>query len=226
MPAIFMPVEPGVPPAFQAESGVSCLQNSVFLVRDNMFRSTVLFLLALLVLGSPVHAQEVEDYSEVISIFRSSPESGKYFNDAYAYAVFPFVGKGGFIVGGSHGKGQVYVNDRVTGFASLTHVSIGLQIGGQAFSQIIFLKDRRAYEEFTSGSFEVDAAASAVAITAGAQAKAGTTGVSSSAKGFKGPSEQNEGWYVKGIAIFLHTKGGAMLEASVGGQGISFTPLK
>ena len=72
----------------------------------------------------------------------------------------------------------------------------------------------------------MDASASAVAITAGAQATAGTTGVSSSSKGFKGASEQNEGWYVKGLAIFVHTKGGAMLEAAVGGQGISYTPLK
>ncbi len=189
-------------------------------------KKIIVFLVLIISFVPTVYAKEVQDYSETIAVFKSSPEAQKYFDDAYAYAVFPFVGKGGFIVGGSHGNGQVYVNDQVTGFATMTHLSIGLQAGGQAFSEIIFLADKRAYEEFTSGTFEVDASASAVAITAGAQATAGTTGVSSSSKGFKGASEQNEGWYVKGLAIFVHTKGGAMLEASVGGQGISFTPLK
>jgi lipid-binding SYLF domain-containing protein len=189
-------------------------------------KKIIVFLILIISFLPFAYAKEVEDYSKTIAIFKSSPEAQKYFDDAYAYAVFPFVGKGGFIVGGSHGSGQVYVNDQVTGFASLTHLSIGLQAGGQAFSEIIFLKDERAYEEFTNGTFEVDAAASAVAITAGAQAQAGTTGVSSSSKGFTGASKQNEGWYVKGLAIFVHTKGGAMLEAAVGGQGIAYTPLK
>jgi lipid-binding SYLF domain-containing protein len=103
-------------------------------------------------------------------------------------------------------------------------VTIGLQLGGQAYSQIVFFKDKRAYDDFTSGNFEFDAQASAVAITAGAQAKAGTGGSTASATA--GTPGKYEAKYRKGMAIFVHTKGGLMYEASVGGQKFNFKPLK
>jgi lipid-binding SYLF domain-containing protein len=85
------------------------------------------------------------------------------------------------VVGGSYGKGQVYRGGKVTGKSTVVEGSIGFQFGGEAFSKIIFFQDKRAYDEFTSGSFEFDASAQAVAITAGAKAQAGTTGVSAGA---------------------------------------------
>ena len=86
------------------------------------------------------------------------------------------MGKGGFVVGGSYGTGQVVARGKVAGTAKLLKATIGLQAGGQAFSQMIFFEDKHAYDEFTSGSFELDAGMSAVAITTGVQASAGTGG--------------------------------------------------
>ena len=170
-------------------------------------------------------AAEAEDYSSTIKVFRDSPAVAKFFKDAYGYAVFPTIGKAGFVVGGSYGKGQVYRGGKVTGQSTLVEGSIGFQIGGQAFSQIIFFQDKRAYDEFTRGSFEFDASAQAVAITAGAQAQAGTTGVSAGASAGPKTGVQAETHYVKGMAIFVHAKGGLMVEASIGGQKFTFTPL-
>ncbi|MBW1971048.1 MAG: hypothetical protein JRI82_16425, partial [Deltaproteobacteria bacterium] len=92
---------------------------------------------------------------------------------------------------------QVYQGGKVTGEVSLVKASIGWQLGGQAFSQMIFFKDKRAYDEFTSGEFEFDATASAVAITAGAQAKAGTEGTSAGASAGPATGKQAKTSYHK-----------------------------
>ena len=170
-------------------------------------------------------AADDKDFSSTINVFKQSPKVQPYFKNAYGYAVFPTVGKGGLGIGASHGKGRVYRGGKVTGTTSMTKVSIGFQAGGQAFSQIIFLVDKRAYDEFTSGEFEFDAQASAVAITAGAQAKAGTEGASASASAGPKTGAQAKINYSKGMAVFVHIKGGLMYEASIGGQKFKFEPL-
>ena len=104
-------------------------------------------------------------------------------------------------------------------------VSIGFQAGGQAFSEIIFFKDKRAYDEFTSGQFAFDAQASAVAITAGVQAQAGSTGATAGASAGPKTGAHAETSYYKGMAIFAHAKGGLMYEAAIAGQKFSFEPL-
>jgi hypothetical protein len=91
---------------------------------------------------------------------------------------------------------------------------------------MIFFQDKRAYGEFTSGEFAFDAAASAVAITVGAQAQAGTTGAAAGASAGPATGEQAGRGYTKGMAVFVHAKGGLMYEASIGGQKFSFTPKK
>jgi lipid-binding SYLF domain-containing protein len=176
--------------------------------------------------ASPVlAAAEVADFSGTINVFKDSPAVAKFFENSYGYAVFPTIGKAGFIVGGSYGKGQVYRDGKVTGKTSVVEGSIGFQIGGEAFSQIIFFQDKRAYDEFTSGNFEFGATAQAVVITAGAQAKAGTTGTSAGASAGPKTGVQAETEYVKGMATFVHSKGGLMYEASIGGQKFTFEPL-
>ena len=170
----------------------------------------------------PVYADE--EYSKAIKVFRDSPVVQPYFNNAYGYAIFPTIGKGGVGVGGAHGSGQVYVADKVTGKTSMTQLSIGWQLGGQAYSQIIFFQDKRAYDEFTSGNFEFGAQASAVAITAGAQAQAGTTGAAASASPGGSAGAQKTS-YQKGMAVFTRAKGGLMYEAAIGGQKFSFEPI-
>lgn len=171
-------------------------------------------------------AAEADDYSSTINVFRNSPAVEKFFNKSYGYTVFPIIGKGGFVVGGSYGKGQVYHGGKVTGKSTVIEGSIGFQAGGEAFSEIIFFQDKRAYDEFTSGNFEFGATAQAVAITAGAGARAGTTGSSAGASSSPETGVQAETNYVKGMAIFVHAKGGLMYEFSVGGQKFTFEPLQ
>ncbi len=173
-----------------------------------------------------ISAKEVEDYSDTIALFEQAPEVRPFFETSYGYAVFPNIGKGGVVVGAAYGTGQVYRDGQVTGFAELVKGSIGFQIGGQVFSEIIFFEDERAYEEFTGGEFEFGATASAVAITAGAQAQTGTTGTSAGASAGPNTSQQaapND--YRRGMAVFVHTKGGLMAEAAIGGQKFRFVPL-
>jgi lipid-binding SYLF domain-containing protein len=170
-------------------------------------------------------AGEIEDYSSTIDIFKKSPLVQEYFANSYGYAVFPSIGKGAWVVGFAYGKGQVYRRGYVTGTSSLYHLSFGLQAGGQLFSEIIFFQDERAYEEFTRGTFEFDAKAAAVAVTAGATAQAGSTGTTTS--GSLGPYDANQrgASYVKGLAVFVQSKGGLLVEAALGAQRFTFTPI-
>ena len=163
-----------------------------------------------------------DPFTDTIAVFKKSDAVQPFFKNAYGYAVFPTIGKGGLGIGGAYGKGQVYKGGQVAGEASLVKLSIGWQAGGQAFSQMIFFEDKRAYDEFTSGEFEFDATASAVAITAGAQAKAGTEGATAGASAGPATGKQAQANYHKGMVVFTHTKGGLMYEAAIGGQKFSF----
>jgi lipid-binding SYLF domain-containing protein len=166
-----------------------------------------------------------DDYSDTIKLFRGAGQSAKYFNNSYGYAVFPTIGKGGIGIGGAHGSGRVYQHGAWTGETSMTQVTIGFQFGGQAYSQIVFFEDERAYKEFTSGSFEFGAQASAVAITAGASAGAGSTGANASA-GTSAKHTKTAGGFEKGMAVFTVAKGGLMYEATIGGQKFGYKPKK
>jgi len=166
-----------------------------------------------------------DEYSDTVAVFAKSPAVKSFIDNSYGYAVFPIVGKGGVVVGGSYGTGQVYKQGVLTGTATLIKATIGFQAGGQAFSQIIFFEDKRAYEEFTSGNFEFDAGVSAVAITAGVQAKAGTEGVTAGASAGPATGAQAQTSYYKGMAVFIHAKGGLMYEATIGGQKFKFDPI-
>ena len=175
---------------------------------------TALAMAALSFAGFPAHADE---YSDTVATFKKAGESANFFDDSYGYAVFPTIGKGGLGVGAAHGKGRVYEQGKYVGDASMTQVSVGLQAGGQAYSQIIFFADKRAFDEFTSGNFEFAAGVSAVAITAGVSGTTGTTGSSAGASGGKNDAG-TRGKYHKGMAVFTVAKGGLMYEASLGGQ--------
>ena len=144
------------------------------------FRSITMLVAVVVGLALPNIAQ-ANKYADTLTIFKKSEAVQSFFRNSYGYAVFPTVGKGGFGIGGAYGKGQVYRGGKITGDVKLFKATIGFQLGGQAFSELIFFQDKRAYDEFTSGNFEFDAAASAVAITAGAQIKAGTDGATAGA---------------------------------------------
>jgi lipid-binding SYLF domain-containing protein len=172
--------------------------------------------------GAAAHADK---YDDTIKLFRNAGESGEFFHRCYGYAVFPTIGKGGIGVGGAHGSGRVYAKGEYTGTTSMTQITIGFQLGGQAYSQIVFFEDKRAFDEFTSGSFEFGAQATAVAITAGASVQATTEGAGASAGG-SASHTKTAGAYHKGMAVFTVAKGGLMYEASIGGQKFGYKPKK
>ena len=170
------------------------------------FRSFALPL-ALLVPSSvhPASTAGPSDVAAVIQKFKEKdPGMAKVFADAHGYAVFPTVGKGGIGVGAARGNGYVYQRGRLIGRSTLTQVTIGLQLGGQAYSEVVFFKDRAALDNFKKGNLKLDAQASAIALTARASADLG---------------------YRKGVAIVTMAKGGLMYEASVGGQKFSYHPI-
>jgi lipid-binding SYLF domain-containing protein len=185
-----------------------------------------IFVLSLMVIFAANFASlaQADSYSDTIEVFKKSPKVQPFFQKNYGYAVFPTIGKGGLGIGGAFGSGQVYQGGKVTGTSSLVKLSIGFQAGGQAFSEMIFFEDKRAYDEFTSGDFAFDAQVSAVAITAGAQARAGSGGASAGASSGPESGKQAPVQYSKGMAVFVHAKGGLMYEASVGGQVFDFKP--
>jgi lipid-binding SYLF domain-containing protein len=167
-----------------------------------------------------------DSYTAAIESFRQAGESGQFFDKAYGYAVFPTIGKGGIGIGGAHGKGRVYAGGRHVGDASMTQVTMGFQLGGQAFSQIIFFEDERSFKSFTSGNFEFSAQATAVALTAGVSAEANTGGgMAAGASGGRNDATTTHGGFRKGMAIFTIAKGGLMYEAALGGQKFTYTPL-
>ncbi len=165
-----------------------------------------------------------DEYSDTTELFKNAGESAEFFKKSYGYAVFPTIGKAGVGVGGAHGTGRVYAKGKHVGDVTMNQLTVGLQLGGQAFSQIIFLEDKRAFDDFTSGNFEFGAEASAVAITASASASAGSTGASAGASAGK-KDAKTVGEYRKGMAVFTIAKGGLMYEATLGGQKFKYKPV-
>jgi len=164
-----------------------------------------------------------DSYDDTIQLFKNAGQSASFFQSCYGYALFPTIGKAGFGVGGAHGNGRVYKQGKWVGDTSMTQLSVGFQAGGQAYSEIIFLQDQRAFDEFTGGQFEFDASVGAVAITAAAGGSAGTQGSNAGASGGK-KDAATAGDYHKGVAVFTIVKGGAMYEAAVAGQKFKYKP--
>ncbi len=139
-----------------------------------------------------------------ISRFKQQDSSmQQLFDEASGYAVFPTIGKGAIGVGGAYGRGELFEDGAVTGFCDLAQGTIGFQLGGQAYSELIFFENRGALLHFKSGNLAFAAQVSAVAATAGASADAD---------------------YESGVLVFTLTKGGLMYEASIGGQKFSYVP--
>jgi len=151
-------------------------------------------------------AQKEKDLLEIQYVIATMTEkdSGmvKWFSEAYGYAVFPNVGKGGLGVGAAHGNGIVFRAGNPVGKTELTAITVGLQAGGQSFVEVIFFKDKTALDDFTRGNFEFGARASAVAFSAGASADLAYNG---------------------GVAVVTMTKGGLMYEATIGGQKFAYS---
>jgi len=186
-----------------------------------MRRTALVLGFAVALFSAAAGAANAGKYSDTISLFKNAGESATFFQNSYAYAVFPNIGEGGLIVGGAYGKGHVYVNGQVVGDTTMKQLSVGFQVGGQDYSQIIFFQDKRALDQFESGSFEFSAGAKAIAITAAANASAGTNGVTSGASGGKRDAA-TDGAYNDGMAVFTIAKGGLMYAAALAGQKFTY----
>ena len=144
----------------------------------------------------------VEKAEQAINTFKDKNDKmTDYFADTYGYVVFPSIGKGGIVLGAAHGRGIVYEQGEAIGEAKMTQVTLGLQWGGQAYSEVIFFKNAAALEAFKRGELEFSGQVSAVAITAGASADIS---------------------YENDVAVYTLTKAGFMYEASLGGQKFKF----
>ena len=190
------------------------------MVRRNFMSAVAL---SLCFVGVSRAADTVKNADEAIEVFKNVGGVAQYFNTAYGYAVFPKIGKGGLGVGAARGKGEVHRGAEITGVATLSEVSWGLQAGGQAYRQIVFFEDEGAYSDFTSGNFEFDAGAGAIAVTASGDASAGTTGggTSGSSGGQSGNATATQ-QYHKGLAVFTIGMGGLMYEVTIAGQKYKF----
>jgi lipid-binding SYLF domain-containing protein len=150
--------------------------------------------------------KDVKEAQETIAVFKKAdPGLSRFFDKSVGYAVFPTVGKGAIGVGGAAGSGVVFEKGKAIGKASLTQVTVGAQLGGQTYSEVIFFETESALTDFKKGTLALAAQASAVAAAKDASANAK---------------------YEKGVAIFTTGKGGLMAEASVGGQKFAFEPFK
>jgi lipid-binding SYLF domain-containing protein len=134
---------------------------------------------------------------------KSDPGLKKFFDEAAGYAVFPTVGKGAVGVGGAYGRGELYEGGQLEGYCTLTQASIGLALGGQAYTELIFFETKAALDQFKTGNFAFAAQASAVALKSGASANAK---------------------YTDGVAVFTMGQAGLMYEASIGGQKFNYKP--
>jgi lipid-binding SYLF domain-containing protein len=122
---------------------------------------------------------------------------------AYGYAMFPEVAKGGLVLGGGYGRGVVYEQGQHIGYADLSQASFGLQVGGQTYSELIVFENKAALERLKQGRVDLAADASAVILKTGAAANAR---------------------FVDGFAVFVRPIGGAMAEATVSGQQVTYVP--
>ena len=169
-------------------------------------------LIATLVLAGAVMTSADEESTDlhnevkdgITLIKKTDSKIQKLFDTAYGYAIFPSVGKGAVGIGGAAGQGEVYEKGTLVGTVHLTQFTIGLQLGGQSFAEVIFFEDKDTMDKFKGSEWAMSAAASAIIAAEGASADAK---------------------YKQGVIVFTVPKNGLMFEASVGGQKFHFVPL-
>lgn len=176
---------------------------------QQMARGLLLFFMASFINISLLHAQDNKD-NRIIDDSRQAKEEfmksdkllKSLFDDAYGYVIFPNVGKAAAGIGGAAGNGILFEKGKMVGSAKMKQLSVGLQMGGQVYSEVIFFENKESLDKFKEGNFEFSGQASAVAIT---------EGVSTNLK------------YREGVMVFTKEKGGLMYEASLGGQKFEYT---
>jgi lipid-binding SYLF domain-containing protein len=133
-----------------------------------------------------------------------NPNLQSQLNESIGYAVFPEIGKGGVGIGAAYGRGVLYENGRMVGFVELNQASIGAQLGGQTFAELILIRDHAALDRIKNGTFSLSGDVSAVALTSGAAASAD---------------------FREGVAVYVLPRGGLMAELTISGQQINYQPM-
>ena len=131
------------------------------------------------------------------------PQFEAFAKKGYGYAFFPEITKGGLVFGGARGQGVVYEKGQHIGYADLTQMSVGFQAGLQYYSQLIVFENQAAMDKFKRNEIDFGANASAVYTDKGAAMGA---------------------QFVDGVAVFVRPIRGAMSEASLDGQQITYLP--
>jgi hypothetical protein len=170
----------------------------------NILTLLVVALLSLSAGAARAEAPTPAEIKQTATSLKSKAELKKFFASSYGYAVFPRVGRGAVGIGGAFGEGGVFKGGKMVGKSTLSQVTIGLGLGGEQYTEIVFFKDKKSYDRFVEGNVEFDAHATAVAADKGVGGALG---------------------YNNGVAIFTFTKGGLMADASVGGQKFTFEKL-
>jgi lipid-binding SYLF domain-containing protein len=155
--------------------------------------------------GVQAASESPQEAADCAAMFlKTDPDIKTFFDNSAGYVIFPAVTKGAIGIGGAQGGGWVYEKGQVIGQAKLTQVTLGWQLGGQSYSEIIFFETADSLNSFKRGEFAMSAEIGAIAAASGAAAKAK---------------------YKQGVAVFTMAKSGLMFEASVGGQKFRFTPI-
>lgn len=171
-----------------------------------------LFTILLFLISATIFAQNPDDKKVIKDaekakkeLLKANPNLQAYFDDAKVYVIFPNVGKGALIVGAASGNGAVYERGVLVGMANLKQLDVGAQIGGKAFSEVIFLKTDKAVQDFMNGDFKFSGNISAIA------ADKSTPSLNLS--------------YEDGVAVYTMDKEGLMAEVSVGGQKFDYKAI-
>jgi lipid-binding SYLF domain-containing protein len=180
--------------------------------KNNLVR-LMIFALTFFILPHAMKAQDAKDQEKIISeskkakegFLKTDPSMSSFFSNSSGYVIFPKMGKGGLIIGGSGGHGAVYEKGNAIGTAKMAQVTVGAQVGGQSYREIIFFENKEALQRFKDNKVEFTSQLSAIAVKSGA---------SKNAK------------YADGVAIFTEGLEGLMAEASIGGQKFSYKPLQ
>ena len=196
-------------------NGIACIlltNIKTSIMKRNYLIRLVIFAFTIFSLPQSMRAQDDKAKEKLISdskeakanFIKTDPSMDKLFNSSYGYVIFPKIGKGAIIIGGSGGNGVVYEKGKTIGTAKMAQVSVGAQIGGQSYQEIIFFETKEALDRFKDNKVEFTGQISAVAAKSGA---------SKNAK------------YADGVAVFTQDLSGLMAEAAVGGQKFTFKPL-
>ncbi|MBL7700667.1 MAG: hypothetical protein JNM14_00335 [Ferruginibacter sp.] len=171
-------------------------------------KRTVLLFAVTFLSASVIQAQDakyqrlIEDAENAKTSFVNADKFMQHlFDNAYGYAILPNVGKGAAGIGGAAGSGIVYEKGKMIGLVKMKQLTVGLQVGGQAYREVIFFEDKETLDRFKTNEFEFAAQTPAAAIKA---------------------ESYSDVEYNDGILVFTQKKTGLMYDASIGGQKFNY----